>query len=98
MESWLLGLCLSNLRGLGLNEGSLATKENKASAPLLSGGVFIIAGGAEFSLLALSLWYWSRMEPVGELSLEAGDRDFLVWLLVMAAEVIDVGCYVIGGS
>jgi len=73
MESWLLGLCLSSLRGLGLKEGSLAYRENKASAALLSGGVCMIAGGAEFSLLALSLWYWLWMEPVGELSLEAGD-------------------------
>jgi len=91
MESWLLGLCLGNLRGLGLKEGSLATKENKASVALLSGGVCMIAGGAEFSLLALSLWHWSWMEPVGELSLGAGDWDFFVWLLVMAAEVIEVG-------
>jgi len=51
MESWLLGLYLGNLRGLGLKEGSLATRENKASAALLSGGVCMIAGGAEFSLL-----------------------------------------------
>jgi len=59
MQSWLLGLCLGSLRGLGLKEGSLATKENKASAALSSGSVCMIAGGAEFSLLALSLWYWS---------------------------------------
>ena len=76
MESWLLGLCLGSLRGLGLKEGSLATKENKASAALLSGGVCMIAGGAEFSLLAL--WYWSWMEPVRELSLGAGDWEFFV--------------------
>ena len=90
MESWLLGLCLGNLRGLGLKEGSLTTREHKASAALLSGGVCKTAGGAEFSLLALSLWYWSWMEPVGELSLRAGDWDLFVWLLVMAAEVIEV--------
>jgi len=54
-ESWLLGLCLGNLRDLGLKEGSLATKENKASTVLLLGGVCMIATGAEFSLLALSL-------------------------------------------
>ena len=91
MESWLLGLCLGCLRGLDLKEGSLATKETKASAALLSDGVCIIAGGAEFSLLALSLWYWSWMEPVGELALGAGDWYLLVWLLVMATEVIVVG-------
>jgi len=91
MESWLLGLCLGILRGLGLKEGSLATRENKASAALLFGGICMVVGGAEFSLLALSLWYWSWMEPVGELSLGAGDWDFFVWLLVMAAEVIEVG-------
>jgi len=91
MESWLLVLCLGNMRGLALKEESLATKEKKASAVLLSGGVCIIAGGAEFSLLALSLWYWSWMEPVGEVPLVAGDWDFLVWLLVMAVEVIEVG-------
>jgi len=91
MESWLLGLCLGSLRGLGLKEGSLATRENKASAALLSGGICMIAGGAEFFLLALSLWYWSWMEPVGELSLGAGNWDLLVWLLVMAAVVILVG-------
>jgi len=28
---------------------------------------------------------------VGELSFRAGDWDFFVWLLVMAAEVIEVG-------
>jgi len=78
MESWLLGLCLCSLRGVDLKEGSLATKENKASAALLSDSVCMIAGGAEFSLLALSLWYWSGMEPVGELSLGAGDWDFFV--------------------
>ena len=55
MESWLLMLCLSNLNGLGLKEGSLATRDNKASTILLLGGVCMIAGGAEFSLLALSL-------------------------------------------
>jgi len=55
MESWWLRLSLSNLRGLRLKERSLATRENKASAALLSGGVCMIAGGAEFSLLALSL-------------------------------------------
>jgi len=59
MESCVLGLCLGSLRGLGLKEWSLATRENKASAALLSGGVCLIAGGAEFSLLALSLCYWS---------------------------------------
>ena len=91
MEFWLLRLCLGSLRGLGLKEGSLATRENKASAALLSGSVCMIAGGAEFSLLALCLWSWSWMEPVGELSLGAGDWDFFVWLLVMAAEVIVVG-------
>jgi len=91
MESWLLGLCLGSLRGLVLKEGSLATRENKASAALLSSGVCMIAGGAEFSLLALSLWYWSWMELVGELSLGVRDWDFFVWLLVMAAEVIEVG-------
>ena len=91
MESWLLGLCLSSLRGLGLKEESFTTRENKASAVLLSGGICMIAGRAEFSLLALSLWYWSWMEPVGELSLVARDWDFLVWLLVKAAEVIEVG-------
>ena len=90
MESWLLGLYLGNMRGLGLKERLLATRENKASAALLSGGVCMIAGGAEFSLLALSLWCWSWMELVGELSLWVGDWDFLVWLLVMAAEVIEV--------
>jgi len=57
MESWLLGLCLGNLMGLGLKERSLATRENKASAARLSSGVCMIAGGAEFFLLALSLWY-----------------------------------------
>jgi len=31
------------------------------------------------------------MEPVGELSLEAADWDFFVWLLVIATEVIEVG-------
>jgi len=77
MESWLLGLCLSSLSGLSLKQGSLATKENKASAALLSGGVCMIAGGAEFSLLPPSLWYWSWMEPVGELSLGTGEWDFL---------------------
>ena len=51
----------------------------------------MIAGGAEFSLLVLSLWYRSWMELVEELSLGAGDWDFLLWLLVMAAEVIVVG-------
>ena len=72
IESWLLGLWFGNLRGPGLKEGSLSIQENKASAALLSGGIYMIAGGAEFSLLALSLWYWSWMEPVGELSLGAG--------------------------
>jgi len=91
MESWLLELCLVNLRGLSLKEGSLATRENKASPALLSGAVCMMAGGAEFSLFALSLRYWSYIEPVGELSLVAGDWDLLAWLLVMDAEVIDVG-------
>jgi len=91
MESWLLGLCLGSLRGLGLQERSLGTRENKASIALLSGGVCMIAGAEEFCLLALSLWYWSWMEPVGELSLVAGDWNFFNWLLVMAAEVIEVG-------
>jgi len=91
MESWLLGLCLGNQRGLGLKEGSLATRENKASAAPLSDGICMIAGGADFSLFALSLWYWSWMEPLGELSLGAGDWDFLFWILVMAAQVIEVG-------
>ena len=91
MESWLLGLCLDSLRGLVLKEGSLASKENKASAVLLSGGVCMIAAGAEFSLLALSLWNWSWMEPVGELSLGVEDWEFFVWLLVIATEVIEVG-------
>jgi len=59
--------------GLGLKEGSLATRENRASPALLSDGVCMTAGGAEFSLLALSLWYSSWMEPVGELSLGVGD-------------------------
>jgi len=86
-----VGIVLGSLRGLGLKEESLATRENKASAALLSGGVCMIAGGAEFSLLALSLWYWSWMEPVGNLTLGAGDGDFFVWLLVMAAEVIEGG-------
>jgi len=31
------------------------------------------------------------MELVGELSLRGWNQDFLVWLLVMAAEVIEVG-------
>jgi len=57
MESWLLGFCLRNLRGLGLKDGSLATRENKASAALLLGIICIIAREAEFSLLAVSLWY-----------------------------------------
>jgi len=55
MESWLLGSCLGNLRDLGLKEELLATRENKASAALLSGGICMIAGRAEFSLLPLSL-------------------------------------------
>jgi len=55
MESWLLGLCLRNLSGLGLKEGSDTTRENKASTALLSGSVCMIARGAEFSLLTLSL-------------------------------------------
>ena len=46
IEFWLLGLCLDNLRGLALKEGSLGTKENRVSAALLSGGVYMIAGGA----------------------------------------------------
>jgi len=55
IEFGLLGLCLGILRGLGLKEGLLATRENKASAALLSGGICMIARGVEFSLLALSL-------------------------------------------
>ena len=40
--SWLFRLCLGSLRGLGLQGGSQATKENKASAALLSGGMYMI--------------------------------------------------------
>jgi len=98
MESWLFELCFGNLRGLGLKEGSLATKENKASAALLSGGICMIVGGAEFSWLALSLWYWLWMELVENVSLGAGNWDFFVWPLVMAAEVIEVGWNVIEGN
>ena len=37
----------------------------------------MITGGLEFSSLALSLLYWSWMEPVGKVSLRVGDWDFL---------------------
>jgi len=55
IESSLLRLCLGILNSLSQKEGSLAIGENKAYVALLSGGVCIIAGGAEFSLLAPSL-------------------------------------------
>lgn len=90
MASCLLGLCAGSIKGLDLKKESAATRKNKFSATLLSGDVSMTVRGAEISMLAQSLKYWSWMELVEELSLGVEDRNFFDSLLVMAVEVIEV--------
>ena len=58
IEYYLLALCFGNFLGLGLKDGSDATRENHASVALLLGDIYLIVGSAEFSLLAMTLRYW----------------------------------------